>query len=359
LRRAKLRSKSIDASTRGEKLARTLPGVDIAAAAILLTKPAASTPLAGLFPAFPEILNFFYANLLWGLLGIGAAAALVFALARSRTRLSGGLSLDGMAIPGRPRPGGVDTIVQANTASLQSEHTVIAPAMRLLPVGFGEVINLPSERIAGPEGFIIGRDKGSDGIIGDNTVSKRHARIFLNARQELVIEDLGSLNGTWKRGQTILREVFGQGETVRFGNVEYRIELHNTKAGKPLGPTPAVFTKAMEVSSTEASAEWRLVLSGMDEEGHIIQFVLESDGREGSWTLGRKHGAVDLYLPHPRISSVHAQIRYRLSRGFEIRDLGSSNGTKVDSRDVGYEYVTLRGARKISFGDCNLNVNPG
>ena len=109
----------------------------------------------------------------------------------------------------------------------------------------------------------------------------------------------------------------------------------------------------------ETSAERRLVLSGMDDEGHVIQFVLELDGREKSWTLGRKHSAVDLYIPRSDISILHAQIRYQPSRGFEIRASQFFERHKVDNREIGYDYVPLKGARKVTFGECTLNVNPG
>ena len=68
---------------------------------------------------------------------------------------------------------------------------------------------------------------------------------------------------------------------------------------------------------------------------------------------------VDLVIAHPRVSSVHARIQYTPGRSFEICDLGSANGTRIDGRKVDRDYVTLEGARKILLGDFELNVNRG
>ena len=136
---------------------------------------------------------------------------------------------------------------------------------------------------------------------------------------------------------------------MRFGNVEYRIELPEDDVGGQ---------RATELL-LGSRGELPLKLSGTDGDGQAIQFSLQPSAVERTWTLGRKTEDVDLAIPNLRISSIHARIRYRPGRGFEICDLGSSNGTKIDGRYVDRDYISLEGVQKITLGDLDLDVNRG
>ena len=135
---------------------------------------------------------------------------------------------------------------------------------------------------------------------------------------------------------------------MRFGSAEFRIELTGNAGGQP----------ATELQPG-AHGELPLMLSGIDSDGRAVQFSMKPCPVERTWTVGRKSGDVDLVVSNLRVSSVHARIRYRPGRGFEISDLGSSNGTKIDGRYVDRDYISLEGVRKISLGDIDLNVNRG
>jgi pSer/pThr/pTyr-binding forkhead associated (FHA) protein len=70
----------------------------------------------------------------------------------------------------------------------------------------------------------IGRETGSDVVLADLAVSRRHARIAWQGA-ELVLEDLGSSGGTWVNGARIGRCSLRLGDVVRFGSkTEYQVE---------------------------------------------------------------------------------------------------------------------------------------
>jgi DNA-binding winged helix-turn-helix (wHTH) protein len=71
---------------------------------------------------------------------------------------------------------------------------------------------------------ILGRD--DDGIHVDSaTVSRRHARISI-CGGEAVLEDLGSKNGTFVRGEPVLVPVrLNDGDEVRTGSVVFRFRM--------------------------------------------------------------------------------------------------------------------------------------
>ena len=74
--------------------------------------------------------------------------------------------------------------------------------------------------------IFIGRDIANDVLINDAEVSRRHARISIQAGN-YVIEDLGSTNGTFVNGQKLAGpRVLKVGDTVMFGeNVSLTFEM--------------------------------------------------------------------------------------------------------------------------------------
>lgn len=99
--------------------------------------------------------------------------------------------LAGLHRPARENPaslGLAPTTDLATTPGCQLVLTTTTPAGKM------RQYTLPLARF-GPGGLVIGRGGGSDILLDDPTVSRRHARVWLQAGT-LMIEDLGSHNGT-------------------------------------------------------------------------------------------------------------------------------------------------------------------
>jgi hypothetical protein len=75
---------------------------------------------------------------------------------------------------------------------------------------------------------ILGRE--DDGIrIDSATVSRRHARILISG-DKAVLEDLGSKNGTFVRGERVLVPVrLNDGDEIRTGSVVFRFRMTGPK----------------------------------------------------------------------------------------------------------------------------------
>src|SRR5262245_19854418 len=218
----------------------------------------------------------------------------------------------------------------------------------LVPVKGGQSIVLDAHGLR-HGGLVFGREQDSDVISMNSTVSKQHARFVLTSNGTLQIEDLGSANGTWRGRHRIQREAFSNGEIVRFGSEEYRIDL----SGAPGGA-------AGETVLMTPIGHW--LLSGFDEEGHVVQWQLQptigASGRpsETTWTVGRSDRA-DKVLSDKSVSGEHARIRFTPQRELEICDLGSSNGTIVDGRAVKDSYISIDDARVLEFGKVRLTLS--
>lgn len=104
-----------------------------------------------------------------------------------------------------------------------------------------------------------------------------------------------------------------------------------------------------------------LTLSGRDDKGRLVEFHVApaSGDAESTWVIGRREGRVDILLAHRLVSNAHARIRLSRARGFEICDLGSSNGTLLDGKPIGQDYTSLANARRVSFGGFEMEFIRG
>lgn len=99
----------------------------------------------------------------------------------------------------------------------------------------GEVFSLTKNEI------YIGRDANNDIVVSDHEVSRKHARLVMQAGG-YVLEDLGSTNGTYVNGQRLMGpHVLRSGETVMLGeNVSLVLEaVYDADATILSQPTPA------------------------------------------------------------------------------------------------------------------------
>ena len=82
--------------------------------------------------------------------------------------------------------------------------------VRVKGAELGRVSRLP------PEPFRIGRSTDCELWLGDDGVSRKHARIFQEAAAYL-IEDTESANGTFVQGQRVSRQILRDGDVIQFG----------------------------------------------------------------------------------------------------------------------------------------------
>ena len=75
----------------------------------------------------------------------------------------------------------------------------------------------------------IGRDPSSSVFLNDMTVSRRHAVLHVNGNSA-VIEDLGSLNGTWVDGAIVKTAPIVDGSTIQVGT--FRMVYHTTRSAR-------------------------------------------------------------------------------------------------------------------------------
>jgi pSer/pThr/pTyr-binding forkhead associated (FHA) protein len=254
-------------------------------------------------------------------------AALPKKIPRLTVPVPGGKPVKGRKLFGLPAPSGPPGLLM------------------LRPAGQGPAIALDE----GGKAITVGRGPGPDIVIANDTVSKVHARLsYDRAAQRIRITDLGSSNGTFLNGARITNAEAAKGATVRFGTLEY---------------TVARAARAEVTAPASAGTGW--MLSGFDPSGRALQFELRpgtdaSSGREipATWTFGRDPARANFVIDDLSVSSLHAQLMYNPGEPLQVRDMGSMNGTRVDSDPIGKRTVTLRDTgQEISFGLATLRLS--
>ncbi len=71
-------------------------------------------------------------------------------------------------------------------------------------------------RLDGPE-TILGRGTQASVRLSDDGISRRHARI-VRSKGQLVVEDLGSANGTFVNDEPVMSQVLKEGDKIRLGS---------------------------------------------------------------------------------------------------------------------------------------------
>lgn len=92
------------------------------------------------------------------------------------------------------------------------------------PAGRGFLVAEGKRFVIAPAGSVIGRSRECDIVLGDSNVSRRHARIALEA-DGWTIEDLGSTNGVQVNGSRAKsRTTLRPGDRLDLGTVSARFE---------------------------------------------------------------------------------------------------------------------------------------
>lgn len=69
----------------------------------------------------------------------------------------------------------------------------------------------------------LGRTARADFIVDAALVSRLHCRLTSDASDQLLVEDLGSTNGTLVNGKRVDRSVLRTGDVVTVGRVEFSV----------------------------------------------------------------------------------------------------------------------------------------
>ncbi|MFJ9138564.1 FHA domain-containing protein [Streptomyces sp. NPDC102256] len=217
--------------------------------------------------------------------------------------------------------------------------------------------------------YALGRDPQGDIVLDDARVSWRHATISWNGRS-WVIDDHGSTNGTFVHGQRVHQTEVGPGSAVHLGNATDgpRVSLSGTAAS-------VAQSQQQPYAAQGAGPGWSQQPTPQQAPGQGGQQppqpmgIPQQQGPGGGagappvygdrspttfhqFSLGRvmRIGRAlenELVVSDLQVSRNHAEFHATPDGRFEIRDLGSHNGTYVNGMPITKGGSTLLGPNDI------------
>lgn len=190
--------------------------------------------------------------------------------------------------------------------------------------------------------YVVGRHESCDIVLPSASVSRQHARIFID-NGRCYVEDLGSSNGVIVDGQRVINQRdLGTASQLRVGDFYLYLEYKRPERGR------------QNVLQT-------LFISDKNEGSKLVRINDAFAGEEFSLseienTIGRTDDNFIL-LSDASVSRYHAKI-VRDGDSYRVSDLGSSNGTKVNRKTVKTER-TLNHGDRVHFGNLEFVFVPG
>lgn len=196
----------------------------------------------------------------------------------------------------------------------------------------------------------VGRE-GADIMLPDKTVSRRHARVFVDPGGGVVfVEDLGSTNGTRLDGHPVpagQRLSLSDGSAVQFGSIKLAASLpkgfEKALLALPAPPPATQEGEPLPALAAPGGADASVArLVGRDGQAHVLSAIRT--------TFGRKPGSTIILAGDSYVSGVHAEIVYEDER-FRLTDLGSTNGTVMNGRRISaHAPQPLKDGDEVVFG---------
>lgn len=192
--------------------------------------------------------------------------------------------------------------------------------------------------------YVIGRLDDCDIVLPSTSVSRQHARVFVEDGR-CFIEDMGSSNGVIVDGQRVLgRRDLGTASQIRVG--DFYLYLEFKRSPQQLANQNVLSTLFI------ASGADHFKLVRINDAFAGEEFSLS----ESSNTIGRTDENFIL-LSDVSISRQHAQID-RIGDHYSVVDSGSSNGTLLNGKPV-RSRQPLQAGDIVQFGNLRFVFLPG
>lgn len=139
--------------------------------------------------------------------------------------------------------------------------------------------------------IIAGRSGELDMVLNEEMVSRRHARI-LPDQNRLLIQDLGSTNGTFVNGQKVSEAYLREGDTILIGTSILKLVAYQDR-----GQSDAEIKRELQAVAARRPAQAQAALSGSIEEIPLVDLLqmFSTSKKSGVLTI-RGPGIGKIYL---------------------------------------------------------------
>jgi ABC-type multidrug transport system ATPase subunit/pSer/pThr/pTyr-binding forkhead associated (FHA) protein len=191
------------------------------------------------------------------------------------------------------------------------------------------------------ESFLVGRNETADLCVSDPTCSRHHFRL-VRQQGRYHVEPLNPRNPTYLNNRSLLKpEPVDHGALLQAGDTRFQFLLKAVGGGKaqvaPQAPPPFAATRTIVRGPSEKE----------DASLDCTDFPLV-----GVMAIGRDRDRVQIHLPHPQVSRLHARIALQGATA-TLTDLSSANGTFVNGQRI-QNAATLRAGDQVDIGPYAL-----
>jgi Domain of unknown function (DUF4388)/FHA domain len=204
--------------------------------------------------------------------------------------------------------------------------------------------------------FVIGRQPGLELVLPEDLVSRRHARLSLEG-DDLVIEDLGSTNGTYVNGVRMTRARIAEGDRILIGGSLIKLVAREAAPAA----TAAEVRASLERAAVTAEPKRASAMQGRLEEVPLPDLLqlFGTARKTGVLTIQRDVHAAEIHFDKGRVVACAIDGRddltpeksfYRLlgwsSGHFELRPAGGApEGQRPISESI--EGLLMEGMRQL------------
>jgi pSer/pThr/pTyr-binding forkhead associated (FHA) protein len=215
----------------------------------------------------------------------------------------------------------------------------------------------------------IGRES-TDVLLTDPTVSRRHAKVTLEAGKAFV-EDAGSSNGTYADGTRLQpgdRVEVADGGELKFGSAvltillpaSVEVEAVDLPVEEAAEDTAPELAESVEGAEPVAEVEEPDVEAPAEPEPVSVAKLVSEDKEllimAGTNTLGRRSGNTIVLDGDPYVSGAHAEISAD-DDGLWLTDVGSTNGTVLNGTRLQPNIrMALKTGDEIVFGQTAVKL---
>ncbi len=190
--------------------------------------------------------------------------------------------------------------------------------------------------------YVIGRHESCDIVLPSASVSRQHARIFVD-NGRCFVEDMGSSNGVVVDGQRVVNQRdLGMASQIKIGD----------------------FYLYLEYKRGDASRQNVLQTLYIEDDAGHAKLVRINDSFAGEeFTLSEVENSIGrtdenfILLSDASISRQHSKI-VRMGDKYSVVDLGSSNGTRVNGKKT-TNLIDLKFGDRVHFGNVEFVFVPG
>ncbi|MDX1991099.1 MAG: FHA domain-containing protein [bacterium] len=195
----------------------------------------------------------------------------------------------------------------------------------------------------------IGRSSSNDICIPEQHVSRQHA--VINYRDGVfVINDLNSANGTFVNDQQV-QDAYPlfSGDKIRL-----YVPVLTFSAAVSEDDQRRAEADGRLITATISTGQGYLIITSGPQEGHTIPLLLQEI------TVGRAtaNATWEIGLQDPSVSRPHARLR-RIDNNWVLYDLGSANGTTINSNPVNEKGRALHDGDVVTMGATMMLYRAG